>query len=185
MAKIIKKREKFQLLNDSKFADLHRRNQTKTKERTMTTAHRPQLEARRGGKFQDYVPTSIEHARLLPGHKEMKERKPKSSTAKQESQPSSKESGTYIETDVKPIDETVKESIINFQNIKEEEVDQIAADTSGGNSVTVKQEENYHIQQPIPKSGWRNRKKFNKKVSKPANSRESAKTTKLFDKLLQ
>ncbi|CCD26976.1 U2-type spliceosomal complex subunit CWC15 NDAI_0J00840 [Naumovozyma dairenensis CBS 421] len=38
----------------------------------MTTSHRPQLEARNGGKSAAYTPTSIQHARLLPGHKTLK-----------------------------------------------------------------------------------------------------------------
>ncbi|SCV05336.1 LANO_0H05248g1_1 [Lachancea nothofagi CBS 11611] len=42
----------------------------------MTTSHRPQLEARNGAK-ESYVPTSIQHARLLPGHTKMKYRKRK------------------------------------------------------------------------------------------------------------
>ncbi|CCK68169.1 U2-type spliceosomal complex subunit CWC15 KNAG_0A05010 [Huiozyma naganishii CBS 8797] len=41
---------------------------------TMTTSHRPQLEARSGAKAANYVPTSTEHARLLPGHKTVKYR---------------------------------------------------------------------------------------------------------------
>lgn len=40
----------------------------------MTTSHRPQLEARSGAKVSRYVPTSTEHARLLPGHKKIKYR---------------------------------------------------------------------------------------------------------------
>lgn len=40
----------------------------------MTTSHRPQLEARNGAKNVEYVPTSTQHARLLPGHKEVKYR---------------------------------------------------------------------------------------------------------------
>ncbi|GAV50374.1 hypothetical protein ZYGR_0U02300 [Zygosaccharomyces rouxii] len=43
----------------------------------MTTSHRPQLEARSGAKAASYVPTSTEHARLLPGHKKLKYRKSK------------------------------------------------------------------------------------------------------------
>ncbi|CEP61407.1 U2-type spliceosomal complex subunit CWC15 LALA0_S03e02168g [Lachancea lanzarotensis] len=42
----------------------------------MTTSHRPQLEARNGAKGS-YVPTSIQHARLLPGHTKLKYRKRK------------------------------------------------------------------------------------------------------------
>lgn len=42
----------------------------------MTTSHRPQLEARSGAKGSRYVPTSTEHARLLPGHKKIKYRDP-------------------------------------------------------------------------------------------------------------
>ena len=41
----------------------------------MTTAHRPQLEARSGAKGAGYVPTSTEHARLIQGHKKIKYRK--------------------------------------------------------------------------------------------------------------
>ncbi|CCF56883.1 hypothetical protein KAFR_0B05870 [Kazachstania africana CBS 2517] len=40
----------------------------------MTTSHRPQLEARSGAKSAGYTPTSIEHARLLPGHTTLKYR---------------------------------------------------------------------------------------------------------------
>lgn len=43
----------------------------------MTTSHRPQLEARSGAKAASYVPTSTQHARLLPGHKKLKYRKSK------------------------------------------------------------------------------------------------------------
>ncbi|CDO94004.1 unnamed protein product [Kluyveromyces dobzhanskii CBS 2104] len=43
----------------------------------MTTSHRPQLEARNGAKNIEYVPTSTQHARLLPGHKEVKYRSTK------------------------------------------------------------------------------------------------------------
>lgn len=43
----------------------------------MTTSHRPQLEARSGAKAASYVPTSTQHARLLPGHKTLKYRKNK------------------------------------------------------------------------------------------------------------
>lgn len=42
----------------------------------MTTSHRPQLEARNGSKTS-YVPTSTQHARLLPGHTQLKYRKRK------------------------------------------------------------------------------------------------------------
>lgn len=42
----------------------------------MTTSHRPQLEARSGAKVSRYVPTSTEHARLLPGHTKIKYRDP-------------------------------------------------------------------------------------------------------------
>ncbi|CUS24082.1 LAQU0S13e02872g1_1 [Lachancea quebecensis] len=42
----------------------------------MTTSHRPQLEARNGAKGS-YVPTSTQHARLLPGHTKLKYRKRK------------------------------------------------------------------------------------------------------------
>ncbi|CCH62403.1 hypothetical protein TBLA_0H01150 [Henningerozyma blattae CBS 6284] len=38
----------------------------------MTTAHRPQLEARSGAK--NITPTNTQHARLLPGHKTLKKR---------------------------------------------------------------------------------------------------------------
>lgn len=38
----------------------------------MTTSHRPQLEARSGAKGAAYVPTSTQHARLLPGHTKLK-----------------------------------------------------------------------------------------------------------------
>ncbi|XDT03188.1 Cwf15/Cwc15 cell cycle control protein [Nakaseomyces glabratus] len=48
----------------------------------MTTAHRPQLEARNGAKGA-LVPTGTEHARLLPGHTELKARKPKNKTTSQ------------------------------------------------------------------------------------------------------
>ena len=41
----------------------------------MTTAHRPQLEARSGAKGAGYIPTSTEHARLIQGHKKIKYRK--------------------------------------------------------------------------------------------------------------
>ena len=41
----------------------------------MTTSHRPQLEARSGAKVSRYVPTSTEHARLLPSHMRIKYRK--------------------------------------------------------------------------------------------------------------
>lgn len=41
----------------------------------MTTSHRPQLEARSGAKAAAYVPTSTQHASLLPGHKKLKYRK--------------------------------------------------------------------------------------------------------------
>lgn len=40
----------------------------------MTTSHRPQLEARSGAKVSRYVPTSTEHARLLPSHMKIKYR---------------------------------------------------------------------------------------------------------------
>ena len=40
----------------------------------MTTSLRQQLEARNGAKDLQYVPTSTQHARLLPGHKELKKR---------------------------------------------------------------------------------------------------------------
>lgn len=43
----------------------------------MTTSHRPQLEARNGGKSSSYVPTGTQHARLLPGHTKLKLRKGK------------------------------------------------------------------------------------------------------------
>lgn len=43
----------------------------------MTTSHRPQLEARSGGKSTSYVPTGTQHARLLPGHTKLKTRKGK------------------------------------------------------------------------------------------------------------
>lgn len=43
----------------------------------MTTSHRPQLEARNGAKNIEYIPTSTQHARLLPGHKEVKYRNTK------------------------------------------------------------------------------------------------------------
>ncbi|KAM3160912.1 Pre-mRNA-splicing factor CWC15 [Lachancea thermotolerans] len=42
----------------------------------MTTSHRPQIEARNGAKGS-YVPTSTQHARLLPGHTKLKYRKRK------------------------------------------------------------------------------------------------------------
>ncbi|AGO13704.1 AaceriAGL168Wp [[Ashbya] aceris (nom. inval.)] len=44
----------------------------------MTTSHRPQLEARSGAKSGvagEYVPTGVEHARLLPGHRTVKRRR--------------------------------------------------------------------------------------------------------------
>lgn len=40
----------------------------------MTTSHRPQLEARSGAKSAKYVPTTTQHARLLPGHTKLKYR---------------------------------------------------------------------------------------------------------------
>ncbi|SMN21074.1 similar to Saccharomyces cerevisiae YDR163W CWC15 Non-essential protein involved in pre-mRNA splicing, component of a complex containing Cef1p [Maudiozyma saulgeensis] len=40
----------------------------------MSTSHRPQLEARSGAKAAGYSSTSIEHARLQPGHKTLKYR---------------------------------------------------------------------------------------------------------------
>ncbi|CAB4255669.1 similar to Saccharomyces cerevisiae YDR163W CWC15 Non-essential protein involved in pre-mRNA splicing, component of a complex containing Cef1p [Maudiozyma barnettii] len=40
----------------------------------MSTSHRPQLEARSGAKAAGYSSTSIEHARLQPGHKSLKYR---------------------------------------------------------------------------------------------------------------
>ncbi|CCE61228.1 hypothetical protein TPHA_0A01450 [Tetrapisispora phaffii CBS 4417] len=43
----------------------------------MTTSHRPQLEARSGAKSAAYVPTSIQHASLLPGHLDIKYRNTK------------------------------------------------------------------------------------------------------------
>ncbi|AET39294.1 U2-type spliceosomal complex subunit CWC15 Ecym_4227 [Eremothecium cymbalariae DBVPG len=47
----------------------------------MTTSHRPQLEARSGSRSHgnsQYVPTKLEHARLLPGHTKLKRRRGKS-----------------------------------------------------------------------------------------------------------
>ncbi|AMD18993.1 HBR092Wp [Eremothecium sinecaudum] len=48
----------------------------------MTTSHRPQLEARSGGKYApEQVPTGAKHARLLPGHTKIKRRKVKPATS--------------------------------------------------------------------------------------------------------
>ncbi|GCF00870.1 complexed with cef1p [Zygosaccharomyces mellis] len=53
----------------------------------MTTSHRPQLEARSGAKAASYVPTSTQHARLLPGHKTLKYRKNKNNQGPMRYQP--------------------------------------------------------------------------------------------------
>ncbi|EJS42331.1 cwc15p [Saccharomyces arboricola H-6] len=65
----------------------------------MTTSHRPQLEARSGAKAAAYTPTSIEHARLLPGHTTLKYRKSKQDVKSKEGFTQDERSGDeYIET---------------------------------------------------------------------------------------
>ncbi|EHN03087.1 Cwc15p [Saccharomyces cerevisiae x Saccharomyces kudriavzevii VIN7] len=148
----------------------------------MTTSHRPQLEARSGAKSAAYTPTSIEHARLLPGHTKLKFRKTKQDGKSKESSAQDERSGDEYSEEAE-VDEgeqyaigkedlKVKKSE-NDQNSSAQELPNIQ-DAQMENRIRL--EQNGQAKQQIPsRRSWRESAAFgHHKISKKTKIKEDS-----------
>lgn len=125
----------------------------------MSTSHRPQLESRSGAKAAGYTSTSIEHARLIPGHKTIKYR-------------DSVTESTRLESDDKTTGEGEKQKDRKIQSTLEGTYN---TDTQEINkSLTRPSKEKhtkYSVNKPEPtKKGWRSSTTFSR--NRKDNSKE-------------
>ncbi|GAV55281.1 hypothetical protein ZYGR_0AS06050 [Zygosaccharomyces rouxii] len=131
----------------------------------MTTSHRPQLEARSGAKAASYVPTSTQHARLLPSHKKLKYRKSKNEQEPVEDQQLETREERQVEEDAddEEDDEDDQEALLQeLNNIRQERmIERVRNEQRQQNEMDLTR-----IPTPKSTSGWRKTTFGRNRVSK-------------------
>ncbi|CAI1828894.1 hypothetical protein SEUBUCD646_0B02850 [Saccharomyces eubayanus] len=143
----------------------------------MTTSHRPQLEARSGAKAAAYTPTSIEHARLLPGHTKLKYRKFKQDIKCKESC-SQGEGSSDGSVDERQINEDEQDDVED-ENLEESEDDQedllkeLAKIQEAKLDKKIRLQQKEKIEEQPSKRSWRQSTAFGRhKITKITNSND-------------
>ncbi|CAI4056855.1 hypothetical protein SUVZ_02G2860 [Saccharomyces uvarum] len=143
----------------------------------MTTSHRPQLEARSGAKAAAYTPTSIEHARLLPGHTKLKYRNFKQDIKSKESS-SQGERSSDENADERKLNEDEQDTVED-ENLEESEDDQedllkeLAKIQEAKLDKKIRLQQKEEIKEQPAKRSWRQSTAFGRhKITKTTNGND-------------
>lgn len=117
----------------------------------MSTSHRPQLESRSGAKAAGYTSTSIEHARLLPGHKTIKYRETVAKPVRSES------NDKFIAEYEKPKGDNEKSPREDMSKIEKQET------ATSLTKLSKERQTKFSVNKPEPsKKGWRSGTAFSR-----------------------